>query len=170
MNGPSGTSSLAAAVRAGVGATVVMDASMVVASRLVPRVFATEKLDVNLIGRWVGRRGSHPLPGEDITGLPAVRGEVALGVATHYATGIALTGMYLAGARRVGVRPDPVTATAFGVATAVLPLLVMFPSMGYGVAGRHSGEARRMCAVMLLGHTAFGAGIGLFTRPTRPRG
>jgi hypothetical protein len=147
-----------------------MDASMVVASRLVPQVFATEKLDVNLIGRWVGRRGSHPPRGEDITGLPAVRGEVALGLATHYVTGIALTQVYLAAVHRAGVRPDPVKATAFGVATAALPLFVMFPSMGYGVGGRHSGDARRMSAVMLLGHTAFGAGIGLFTRSTRPRG
>ena len=49
------------------------------------------------------------------------------------------------------------------MATAALPLLVMFPSMGYGLGGRQSEDARRMRSVMLLGHTAFGAGIGLCT-------
>lgn len=165
-----GSGGVPAAVRAGVGATVVMDASMLLAGLLAPRVLATDKLDVNLIGRWVGGLGRGIPAGGDITGLPAVRGETALGFATHYLTGIALTQVYLAGARRAGVAPGPVTAIGFGVATAVLPLFVMFPSMGYGVAGRHSGDALRMSAVMLLGHSAFGAGIGLLTRTTRPRG
>ena len=152
-----------AGVCVGVGATLVMDASMVLASRLAPDVLASEKLDVNLIGRWVGRLGRGPGWGGDITMAPAVPGEVALGLATHYLTGIVLTQGYFTALHRLGIQPGPVKATAFGVATGVLPLLVMFPSMGYGVGGRDSGEARRMSSVMLLGHTAFGAGIGLCT-------
>ena len=87
INGP------AAAVCVGVGATLVMDASIVLASRLAPDLLACEKLDVNLIGRWVGRFGRGPRQVADITAAPAVPGEVALGLATHYATGIALTGV-----------------------------------------------------------------------------
>jgi hypothetical protein len=147
----------------GVCATITMDASMVLASRLAPEVFATDKVDVNLIGRWVAglRRGR--LRGIDISTAPRVRGEVAVGLAAHYLTGITLTQAYLAGLSRLGVRPGPIKATAFGVATAVLPLLVMYPSMGYGCCGRHSGDARRLGSLMLLGHIAFGAGIGLCT-------
>jgi Protein of unknown function (DUF2938) len=85
-------------------------------------------------------------------------------------TGIALSQVYLASLDRLGVQSSLVKATVIGVPTAALPLLVMLPSMGYGVGGRRSGDAGRMSAVMLLGHTAFGAGIGLFTRSTRPRG
>jgi len=136
---------------------------MVLASRLAPAVFATEKVDVNLIGRWVGGLGRGPRRGDDITAAPKVRGEVPLGLATHYLTGIALTETYLMTLRRLGLRPGPIKATAFGLATAVLPLLVMYPSMGYGCCGRHSGDARRLGSIMLLGHTAFGAGIGLWT-------
>lgn len=136
---------------------------MVAASRLAPAVLATEKLDVNLIGRWVGGLGRRPRRGGDITGAPAVPGEVALGLATHYLAGIALTRVYFTSLERLGVQPGPVKATAFGLATAVLPLMVMFPSMGYGFWGRDSGDVRRMSSVMLLGHTAFGAGIGLCT-------
>ena len=124
-----------AAVCVSMVATVVMDASMVVASRLAPAVLATEKLDVNLIGRWVGRLGRGPRRGEDITGAPAVPGEVALGLATHYLTGIALTQVYFTALEQLGLPPGPVKATGFGLVTGVLPLLVMFPSMGYGVRG-----------------------------------
>jgi hypothetical protein len=154
---------LPAGVCAGVGATLTMDASMVLASRLAPEVFATEKVDVNLIGRWVGGLGRGRRRGDDITTAPMLGSEVALGLATHYLTGIALTETYLIGLRRLGLRPGPVKATAFGVATSVLPLFVMYPSMGYGCCGRHSGDARRVRSIMLLGHTAFGVGIGLWT-------
>ena len=85
----------------------------------------------------------------------------------HYLTGIALTEAYLVMLRRSGLRPGLAVgvgaATAYGVATAVLPLLVMYPSMGYGFCGLRSGEASRLLRIMLLGHAAFGAGIGLAT-------
>jgi len=42
-------------------------------------------------------------------------------------------------------------------------LFIMYPSMGYGCCGRRSGDARRLGSIMLLGHAAFGAGIGLWT-------
>lgn len=84
-------------------------------------------------------------------------------ITTHYVTGIALTQVYLTSLDRLGVRSNLVKATAFGLATAALPLLVMFPSMGYGLRGGQGEAARRMRSVMLLGHTAFGAGIGLCT-------
>ena len=170
MDEARGISRVPAGVCVGVGATLVMDASMVLASRLAPDVLATEKLDVNLIGRWVGGLGRGLREGEDITGAPAVPGEVALGLATHYVTGIALTQVYLSSLQRLGVQSSVVKATVFGVATAALPLLVMFPSMGYGVGGRQSADARRMRSVMLLGHTAFGAGIGLCTAAYQTQG
>ena len=159
-----------AGVCVGVGATLVMDASMVLAGRLAPEVLASEKLDVNLIGRWVEGLGRSPKRGEDITGASAVPGEVALGLATHYVTGIVLTQVYLSSLDRLGVRSSVVKATVFGVATAALPLFVMFPSMGYGVGGRQSTDGRRMRSVMLLGHTAFGAGIGLCTAAYQTHG
>jgi hypothetical protein len=140
-----------------------MDASMVLASRLAPELFATDRVDVNLIGRWAVGVGRGRLRGADVTAAPRVRGEVPAGLAAHYLTGIALTEAYLAALSALGVRPGPVKATAFGVATAALPLVVMYPSMGYGCCGRHSGDARRLVSLMLLGHVAFGAGIGLCT-------
>jgi hypothetical protein len=38
----------------------------------------------------------------------------------------------------------------------------MFPSMGYGWLGLRTGDAARLNRIMLLGHVAFGVGIGLW--------
>ncbi len=92
-----------------------------------------------------------------------MRGEAAIGLATHYLTGIALTAVYLSALRRLGLRPSPFKATAFGVVTALLPELILYPSWGYGWFGLRCVEAGRLTRIMLLGHTAFGAGIGLWT-------
>ena len=73
-----------------------------------------------------------------------MRGELWLGLAAHYFTGITLTLAYLEAARRSGRRPGLAAGTAYGLATAVLPLLLMYPSMGYGLGGRRSGDARRL--------------------------
>ena len=160
---------LAAGVAGGVVSTVVMDAAMVLAALLAPGAFASDKNSPEVIGRWAAGlcrgRGRH----EDISAETPVRGELWIGLAAHYFTGITLTTAYLEAARRSGRRPGVIGATAYGLATSVLPLLLMYPSMGYGLGGRRSGDARRLVCSMLFGHAAFGAGIGLWAA-TRRRG
>jgi hypothetical protein len=152
-----------AGVSAGVMATITMDAVFVLASRLGGEAFTSEKTSAEFIGRWAGNlaRGRWRYP--DIAKETPVRGEAAIGIATHYLTGIALTAIYLATLRRLGLRPTPGKAMAFGVATSLLPLLILYPSWGYGWFGLRSDEAERMIRIMLLGHVAFGGGIGLWT-------
>ncbi len=143
-------------------ATFTMDMAMVAAARYGGSSFASDRIGPDMIGRWAagllrGRWLHH-----DIRSEPAQRGEVALGILTHYATGIVLTELFLLLPRRGSGRPGLLGATGFGIATAVLPLLVLYPSMGYGWFGLRSGEAARLNRIMLLGHTAFGVGIGLW--------
>jgi hypothetical protein len=158
---------LAAGVAGGVVATAVMDAAMMLAAVLAPGTFASEKNSPEMIGRWAAGLcrgcGRH----EDISAETPVRGELWIGLAAHYLTGITLTAAYIEAARRSGRRPGAAGATAYGLATSLLPLLLMYPSMGYGLAGRRSGDARRLVCSMLLGHAAFGAGIGLWTSTRR---
>jgi len=161
-----------AAVPAGVLATVTMDVAMVAAERLGGSAFTSSRLSPDMIGRWAADLARGRWRHEDITSEPAQRGEVWLGLLTHYSTGIILTQAFLLLPRRGNGRPSFPAATAFGIATGVLPLLVMFPSMGYGSFGIRSGEALRINRIMLLGHTAFGIGIGLgacLFAPRRPR-
>ena len=151
-----------AGVPAGVLATITMDAAMVAASYFGGSAFTSRSTGPDMIGRWaVGLargRWRHP----DIRSAPPIRGELGLGLATHYATGIVLTQAFLLLPRRGNRRPSFLGGTAYGITTSVLPLLLMFPSMGYGWFGRRSGEAARINRIMFLGHTAFGIGIGLW--------
>jgi hypothetical protein len=153
-----------AGVPAGVLATVTMDIAMVAAERLGGSAFTSKRLGPNMIGRWAAglARGRWRHDEIEITSEPAVRGELALGMLTHYATGIILTQAFVLLPRRANGRTSLAVGTAYGIATAGLPLLVMFPSMGYGWFGLRSGEAARINRIMLLGHTAFGVGIGLW--------
>jgi hypothetical protein len=114
-----------------------------------------------MVGRWAAGLVRGRWHGTDIRRQPTQRAEGALGLLTHYATGVVLTAAFLQLPRGRTGRPTLAGATAYGVATSVLPLLGMFPSMGYGAFALRSGDAARVVRIMLLGHTAFGLGIGL---------
>jgi hypothetical protein len=151
-----------AGVPAGVLATISMDVAMVAAGSLGGRAFASDRLGPDMIGRWAAGLLRGRWRGGDISREPAQRGELALGLATHYVTGIVLTQAFLLVPRRWRGRRTFLAGTAYGISTAALPLLVMFPSMGYGWSGLGSGEAGRLLRIMLVGHVAFGIGIGLW--------
>lgn len=153
------------AVVAGALATATMDAAMVTAASVGGAAFDSERLGPEMIGRWAARLLRGQARGRDISLEPPIPGEFALGMATHYATGAALTAAFVLVAPRMK-HPAPM-AVAYGVTTAVFPLLVMFPSMGYGCCGVKSGEAGPMVRMMLVGHVAFGAGIGFWTARLR---
>jgi len=58
-------------------------------------------------------------------------------------------------------------ALAFGLSTSVLPWLVMFPAMGYGVFGTHGPEGTRLFVSSLISHAFFGLGLWLALRAMR---
>jgi hypothetical protein len=149
-------------VPAGVLATVTMDVAMVAAGSLGGSAFTSDRLGPDMIGRWAAGLLRGRWRRSDISREPAQRGELALGLATHYATGVALTQAFLLTPRRWSGRRSFLTGTAYGISTAVLPLVMMFPSMGYGWFGLRSGEGGRLNRIMLVGHVAFGVGIGLW--------
>ena len=161
-----------ACVPVGVLATITMDVAMVAAGRLGESASTSDRYGPDVIGRWVTDSVRGRWRHGNITREPARRGELALGLLTHYLTGIVLTQVYLLPPRRGTGRRRFLGATAFGIATAVAPFFVLFPSIGYGLFGYRSGDAARVIPITLIGHTAFGVGIGL-TEPCftvhRPR-
>jgi len=72
----------------------------------------------------------------------------------------------------VGVDPSPEVppfegvgvALAFGLSTSLLPWLVMFPSMGYGLFGTHGPEGTRLFTSSLMTHAFFGLGLWIAVR------
>ena len=159
-----------AGVPAGVLATATMDVAMVAAGVLGGAAFSSDRLGPDMIGRWAAGLLRGRWRRVDISREPAQRGELSLGLATHYVTGVVLTQAFLLATPRWHGRRGFLAGTVYGIATAVFPLLVMFPSMGYGWFGLRSGEAGRLNRIMLVGHIAFGVGIGLSARGRRPLG
>ena len=152
-----------AGVTVGVLATLSMDAVFVAAGQLGGSRFTSDKVGLELIGRWAGGLARGRLRHADLAAEPALRGEAAMGLAVHYLTGIVLTQAYYEVLRRGGRRPGVMSATAFGVATALLPTLILYPSWGLGPFALRSADAARLLRIMLIGHMAFGAAIGLWT-------
>jgi hypothetical protein len=150
-------------VSVGVLATVSMDAVFAAASQIGGARFTSDKVGLEIVGRWAAGLACGRFAHDDMAAEPALRGEAVLGLAVHYVTGISLTAAYYELLRRGGRKPRLVSATAFGAATALLPLLVMYPSWGLGPFALRSGEASRLVRIMLLGHTAFGTAIGVWT-------
>jgi hypothetical protein len=150
-------------VPAGILATVTMDVAMVAAARYGGRSFQSDRLGPEVIGRWAAGLLRGRMRHRDIMLEPAQRGELALGIATHYFTGIALTEAFVLLTSDANRRPGFLRAVGYGIATSLLPFLILFPSQGFGWFGSRSGEAARIGRTMVLGHTAFGLGIGLWT-------
>jgi hypothetical protein len=151
-------------VTVGVLATLSMDAVLIAAGRIGGEDYTSDKVGLELVGRSAAGLAHGRCLHEDIAAEPPVGGEAAIGLAVHYLTGITLTRIYYDLLRMGGRAPSVPAATAYGAATALLPLLVMYPSWGLGPFAVRSGEARRLARLMLIGHTSFGAAIGFWTR------
>lgn len=145
----------------GVAATVLMDAWGMLRRPLL----GWPRPDYAMPGRWLGHmwRGrfrhaaigrSAPIPGERIIGWTA-----------HYATGI---GFALGLVTMFGIdwlqRPSLGAALLFGVATAALPLLVVQPATGMGLAARHTQRPGQVRVQVLVTHAIFGLGLYLSGR------
>ncbi len=149
----------------GAGATSVLDLWVVVRKRL----FGVPPPDYGLVGRWLAHMAlSGRFRHDRIAAATAVRGELAIGWAAHYATGIAfaalLTGMWgSAWIRQPTIGP----ALLVGVCTAAAPFLLMQPGMGAGIAASRTPRPGAARLQTLVTHTIFGLGLyvaGLATR------
>lgn len=147
----------------GVLATLTMDVAFLAISRFGGEAFTSDKVGLEIVGRWAGGLARGRCRHEDLASEPAVRGEAAIGLAVHYLTGIVLTQTYYEALRLGRREPGVMSATAFGAATALLPMLVMYPSWGLGPFAVRSDEAWRLVRLMTFGHSVFGAGIGVWT-------
>jgi len=142
-------------VTLGIGATAVMDLWLLLLQSLhVPT------LNFALLGRWVGHMPRGRWMHDGIANAAPVRGELALGWAVHYATGIgfALLLAYAAGPQWLQA-PTVAPALALGIGTMTVPLFVMQPAMGAGIASMRTKTPMLNCLKSLANHTVFGLGL-----------
>jgi hypothetical protein len=147
----------ARAVLVGILATAFMDLWLLLLQRL-----KVPTLNFALIGRWVG----HGLRGqwrhEAIARAAPVRGEVAWGWATHYATGVVFAALLVAWFGAAWLRqPSLLPALAVGLGSVVAPWFLMQPAMGAGIASSRTPAPGRNRLRSLANHTVFGLGLYL---------
>ncbi|WP_160151839.1 DUF2938 domain-containing protein [Microbulbifer sp. ALW1] len=139
----------------GVGATLVCD----LWGQLVRLVTGIPPLDWRLVGRWLGH-----MPGQfrhdGIGRARPVRGEALLGWTAHYLTGVLLAAALL-GLFGIDWVAEPrfLSALGFGLATVLLPFLIMQPALGAGIAARRTPQPMRARLLSLCTHGAFGVGL-----------
>lgn len=148
----------------GAGATLVMDGWAALLRR-----FGIPSLDFAMLGRWVGHLPRGRLVHESIARAAPVRGELALGWATHYAIGVSFAGLLLSIAGVEWARsPTLPPALLVGVVTVAAPLLVLQPALGAGIASRKTPAPLFNSVKSLATHVVFGLGLYLAARVTAP--
>lgn len=152
----------------GVFATVTMDIIAMVALRLGIAGRGPPRTGPDLIGRWIGYLLRGKFAHKDILQTPPLRGELVLGLAAHYAIGIALTLLYLGLLVVAHARPTALSAILYGVATTVFPWFVMFPSQGMGLLGWDAPGDTHLVRVSLFNHIIFGLAIAVWMAVLRP--
>jgi Protein of unknown function (DUF2938) len=119
-------------------------------------------LDFALIGRWVGHALRGRFAHDAIARAAPVKGELALGWLAHYAVGIAFAALLIAlHGMAWASSPSLLPALAVGVGSVLVPLFVMQPAMGAGIASSRTPAPARNCLRSLANHTVFGAGLYL---------
>jgi hypothetical protein len=141
----------------GIGATATMDAWLLLMKRL-----KRPTPDLALVGRWVGHIARGRWRHDAIAKASPVRGERALGWAVHYATGVAFAGLLVALVGAAWARgPSLLPALGVGLATVALPLFVMQPAMGAGIASSRTPTPLKNGLRSLANHAVFGVGLYL---------
>jgi uncharacterized membrane protein YeaQ/YmgE (transglycosylase-associated protein family) len=145
-------------VVAGVLGTLAMDSL----NHLVARTGMLSKIEVGMIGRmavgWAHGRFRYRHPSE----MKQVANEMLYGYVTHYTIGVGLAVPYVLGwDLLVGGPASPGWALAYGVATTVASLFLVYPSMGLGVFGRRSPDGIRAPLSSLANHLFYGMGMAV---------
>lgn len=153
-----GTTLVLAAVAIGLGATLVMD----IWALLLNRVFGIVSANYCLVGRWFCHMPRGVFTHANIANSSKVSVECAVGWISHYAIGSLYAVLLVALVSGTWLmRPTLLPALLFGVATVLVPFLIMHPSFGLGVAAARTPNPGRARLKSLMAHTVFGLGLYL---------
>ncbi len=146
-------------------ATFVMD----VGSTLIGTTGLTAGAPRKIIGKWfmyvLRGRWIHT----DIVSSPDIPIRMPLVLAIHYGIGIALAGVFATlSAWQPPQRGIFSFAFGFGVLTTVLAWFLMFPAMGWGIAGTQGPGQFLLTRTSLVNHALYGLGLAVWTTSMAP--
>jgi hypothetical protein len=144
------------AVAVGLGATLFMDA----VALLLKHAFGVALPSYCWVGRWFCHMPQGTFTHASIFNAAQRPGECAVGWIAHYVVGAAYALMLVAIVSDGWLsRPTLLPAVLFGIGTLVVPLFVMQPSFGLGVAGSKAPNPAQVRLRSLMAHLTFGIGL-----------
>jgi hypothetical protein len=145
------------AILIGAGATLVIDGWA-----LLLRQFGIPSLNFAFLGRWIGHLLQGSWKHESIAKAAPVRGELLLGWCAHYSIGITFAALLLS---TFGVKwartPSLLPALFIGVVTVLVPLFVLQPALGAGIASSKTPAPVFNSLKSVATHTIYGLGLYL---------
>ena len=140
----------------GLGATAFLD----LWSLFLKLAFKLPMANFCLIGRWFSHMTAGRFTHASIAITSQMPSECAVGWIAHYAIG-ALYGLAFVALVSGGwlAVPTLLPALIFGVATVLLPFLVMHPAFGLGLASSRAPHPWKARMRTLLSHAVFGIGL-----------
>lgn len=143
---------------AGIGATVLMD----LWAQVLRRAFQIPSLNLCYLGRWVLHMPRGTFAHESISKADPRPGECGAGWLSHYMIGMGLGGTFaLLVPAAWWDRPTLLQPLLFGIVTVVMPLFVMQPALGFGIASSRAPNPTAARLKSLMTHTVFGLGLYL---------
>ena len=144
------------AVVVGIGATLFMDAWALVMNRALGVPLA----NYCLVGRWIRHMPEGRFMHASIVEAPKMHSECAVGWIAHYVIGIAYALVFVAIVSASWLaQPTPIPALLFGIASVLVPYLIMQPAFGLGIAASKTPQPTRARLRSLMAHTSFGVGL-----------
>jgi hypothetical protein len=144
------------AVAVGLGATLFMD----LWALFLKRAFRIPPANYCLVGRWFCHMPEGTFMHASIAAAAQKDSECTVGWIAHYVVGVvyALVLVALVSSRWL-VQPTLLPALLFGVATVLVPYLLMQPSFGLGIAASRTPNPTQARLKSLMAHTVFGVGL-----------
>jgi hypothetical protein len=145
-------------ISAGVFATLAMDMALV-AGKVAGFIRGPFPLP---LGRWLSHAVRGRVLHHTILDVPKVPAEGPVTLLSHYAIGAALGTAFVVLAPADTAAAGFAGGVAFGTGTSLLPWLIMFPAMGFGLFGVRGPAEAHILRNSLYTHVAFGIGLGVW--------
>lgn len=147
---------LVGAVAVGLGATLFMDLWTV----FLKRAFNIPVPNYCLVGRWLRHMTDGVFRHPSIAAASAKPSECIIGWIAHYTIGVAFALALVALTTFQWLQsPTLMPALIFGIVTVGMPLFIMHPAFGLGLAASKAPNPLQARLRSLMNHVAFGIGL-----------
>ena len=144
----------------GVFSTIVMD----IGEEIVKALFLVkESMEPQYLGRWILNMFEGVFTHDNIQTATQFNFEIPVAISFHYLTGIFLVGIFLWLRNNIKIFPSSMyMGLVHGWLTMLLPLLIMFPALGFGFFGLGAHNDTNNIIASIIAHSFYGLGMTLW--------